>query len=221
MFVKDYMTRHPVMIDPGVSMVEAQGIMAESRFRHLPVVEKGKRLAGLITRQRLRVSPTDLGSLNVWEITRFLSDLRVEDVMVKRRDVITIDPDAPIEEAAQLMVVNEIGCLPVLEDDVVVGIVTQADMLIQLTTLLGFDTPGTRATMRVPDRQGEAAKVTGAIAEQGWGIWVIGSVPAPKHPGYWDVVVKVRGVSKDELAAVLKQIPEQELVDIRETTYHS
>ena len=220
MFVKDYMTRHPVMIDPDVSMVEAQGIMAESRFRHLPVAEGGKRLAGLITRQRLRVSATDLGSLNVWEITRFLSDLRVKDVMVKRRDVITIDPDAPIEEAAQLMVVNEIGCLPVLEDDVVVGIITQADMLIQLTTLLGFEMPGIRATIRVPDREGEAAKVTGAIAEQGWGIRVIGSVPTPKHPGYWDVVVKVRGVSKDELAAVLKQIPEQELVDIRETTCH-
>ncbi len=221
MFVKDYMTRHPVMIDPGVSVVEAQGIMAESGFRHLAVVEKGKRLAGLITRQRLRVSPTDLGSLNVWEITRFLSDMRVEDVMVKRRDVMTIDPDAPIEEAAQLMVVNEIGCLPVQEDDVVVGIITQADMLIQLTTLLGFETPGMRATMRVPDRVGEAAKITGAIAEQGWGIWVIGSVLTPKHPGYCDVVVKVCGTSKDELTAVLKQIPEQELVDIRETTYHS
>ena len=71
MLVKDYMTRHPIMIAPDTPAVDAQNLMIENNVRHLPVVGDGKRLLGLITRERLRVPPTDLGSLNVWEISRF------------------------------------------------------------------------------------------------------------------------------------------------------
>jgi acetoin utilization protein AcuB len=216
MFVKDFMTRHPVMVEPATSVVEAQGIMAETKFRHLPVVEKGKRLVGLITRQRLRIAPTELGSLNVWEITRLLSDMTVKDVMVKRKDVVTIEPDATLEEAAQVMVQNKIGCLPVLEDGIVVGIITEVDMLVELSDLLGGGAPGVRVTLRVPDKVGEYAKVTSAMASQGWGIYASGGVPTPKKPGYWDFVLKVLNVPKDDIVAVLSKIEGQEIVDVRE-----
>ena len=217
MFVKDYMTRHPVMVEPTMSIVEAQGIMAEVKVRHLPVIETGKRLIGLVTRQSMRIPPTELGSLNVWEITRFLSNLTVKDVMVKREDLIAIESEATLEEAAQLMVQNKIGCLPVLEEGIVVGIITEIDLLNELTDLLGGSIPGVRVTMRVPDKIGEFAKVTSAIAAQGWGIYASGGVPAPKRPGYWDMVIKVRKVPKDDLVAVLQKIEGQELVDMRET----
>jgi acetoin utilization protein AcuB len=216
MFVRDYMTRHPVMVEPSMSIVEAQGIMAEARVRHLPVAEEGKRLVGLVTRERLRISPADLGSLNVWEISRFLSNMKVKDVMVKQKDVITIGPDAPLEDAAQVMVMNKIGGLPVLEEGIIVGILTDTDMLVQLVTLLGGRVPGVRATIRVPDRVGEFAKITRAIASQGWGIYASGSVPTPRRPGYWDIVIKMCDVPKDELTEVLEQIEDQELVDVRE-----
>jgi len=216
MFVKDYMTRHPVMVEPGVSVVEAQGIMAETKVRHVPAVEKGKRLVGLITRQRLRIAPGELGSLNVWEITRYLSNLTVKDVMVKEKDVITTVPNATLEEAAQIMAQNKIGCLPVLEEGIVVGIITEIDLLNQLSDLLGGSIPGIRVTMRVPDKIGEFAKVTGAIASQGWGIYASGGIPTPKRPGHWDFVVKVRNVPKEDLVAVLCKIEGQEIVDVRE-----
>ena len=216
MLVKNYMTRHPVMIAPTMSVVEAQGIMAETQARHLPVSKKGKRLVGLITRQRLRIAPAELGSLNVWEITRYLSNLTVKDVMVKGKDVITTQPDATLEEAAQLMVQNHIGCLPVLEEGIVEGIITETDMLVELAELLGGGAPGIRVTMRVPDTIGEFAKVTGAIASRGWGIYASGGVPAPKHPGYWLLVVKVRDVPKDDLVATLSEIKGQQILDVRE-----
>lgn len=218
MFVKDYMTRHPIMVEPTMSIVEAQSIMAEAKVRHLPVIEKGKRLVGLITRQNLRIPSVELGSLNVWEITRFLSNLTVKDAMVKQEDLITIDPDATLEEAAQIMVKHKIGCLAVLEEGIVVGIITEIDLLVQLTDLLGGDVPGVRVTMRVPDKVGEFARVTSAIASKGWGIYASGGVPAPKRPGYWDLVVKVRDVLKDDVIAVLEKIEGQELIDVRETT---
>ncbi len=112
MFVRDYMTKHPVMVEPTISIVEAQGIMAEARIRHVPVVDTGKRLVGLLTRERLRIPPAELSSLNVWEITRFLSNLRAQAVMVKPKDLVTIGPDATIEDAAQTMARHKVGCPP-------------------------------------------------------------------------------------------------------------
>ena len=216
MIVKDYMTRHPVMVEPTTSIVEAQRIMAETNVRHLPVIESGKRLTGLVSRERMRIPPTELASLNVWEITRFLSNLMVGDVMVKRKDVITINPDATLEEAAQMMVDNKIGCLPVLEEGIVVGIITEVDMMVQLVDLLGGRVPGVRVTVRMPNKKGELAKITGALAAQGWGICASGGVVAPKRPDYWDCVIKVRDVPKDELVAVLEKIEGQEVIDVRE-----
>ena len=217
MFVGDYMTRHPLTVTPDTSIVEVQGMMAENNIRHVPVVERGTRLVGLVTRQNLRISPIELSSLNVWEITRLLSGLKVKDVMVRGKDVITATPDTPIEEAARILVTHRIGCLPVLEEGIVVGIITESDLLTQLTNLLGLQVPGWRATIRVPNRAGEFAKITAAIASRGWGIDAAGSLPTPRKPGYWDVVIKISAATRDELAAVLRQIEGQELVDIRAT----
>jgi acetoin utilization protein AcuB len=198
-----------------MSIVEAQGIMAEMQVRHLPVVETGKRLVGLVTRQTMRIPPTELASLNVWEITRFLSNLKLEDVMVKRANVVTTQPDVALEEAAQTMIANKVGCLPVLEDDVVIGIITEIDMMAQLADLLGGNVPGVRATIRMPNKKGELAKVTGAISSQGWGIYASGGVRTPKDPDHWDCVLKVRDVPKEDLLAVLKTIEGQEVIDVR------
>lgn len=216
MFVRDYMTRHPVMAEPTMSIVEAQGIMADMQVRHLPVVETGKRLVGLVTRQTMRIPPTELASLNVWEITRFLSDLRLENVMVKRENVVTTTADVALEEAALTMIRNKVGCLPVLDGDVVVGIITEIDMMAQLTALLGGNVPGVRATVRMPNRKGELAKVTGAISAQGWGIYASGGVQTPKDPDHWDCVFKVRGVPREDLLDVLQQVEGHTVIDIRE-----
>ncbi len=217
MFIKDYMTRHPVMIEAKASIVEAQGIMAETRVRHLPVVEAGKRLVGLITQETLRVPPTQLTSLNVWEITRFLSNLTVRDVMIKGKAVITAAPDVTIEEGARIMVENKIGCLPVLEDGIVVGIITDVDIMAHLMEMMAAQTHGVRATVCMPlDRPGELAKLVAAVAAQGWGIEALGGAPSPREPNRWDAVIKLRGIPKEKIAAVLSRIPDQQIVDIRE-----
>ena len=216
MLVKDYMTRHPIMIAPDTPAAEAQNLMIENNVRHLPVVGDGKRLIGLITRERLRVHPTDLGSLNVWEISRFLSNLKVSDVMIKLNDLFVIDPDTTLEDAAQLMCQHKVGSLLVVEDGIVVGIITEVDMLAELSNLLGGNVSGVRVTIRVPDQVGEYAKITSAIAENGWGIYTSGGVPSPKKEGFWDVILKVRNVPKDKLVSVLEKIEGQEILDVRE-----
>ena len=136
MFVRDYMTRHPMMAEPDMPAVDAQRLMTEARIRRLPVVGDGKRLLGLVTRQSLLVDPGKLGSLNMWDIASYLSGLTLKDVMLKAADVVTVGPDLTIEEAARIMVEKKIGCLPVLEDGVVVGIITETDLLAQLASMM-------------------------------------------------------------------------------------
>lgn len=216
MLVKDYMTRHPIMIPPTMPAAEAQKLMVENKIRHLPVVGDGKVPLGLVTRERLRIPPADLGSLNVWEITRYLSELKSKDVMVKAKDLVTICPDATLEEAAQAMAENRYGCLPVVEDNVVVGIITETDLLVQLSDLLGGYVKGARVTVRLPGRIGGYAKVTAAMSDRGWGMYSTGSVPAPKREGYWDIVLKIRDVPAEEIVAVLEEIKDCKIIDVRE-----
>lgn len=52
---------------------------------------------------------------------------------------------------------------------------------------------------------------------RGWGLYAIGSVPAPKKPGLWDMVLKVRDASREEVIAALEEVEEAEIVDVRET----
>jgi acetoin utilization protein AcuB len=216
MLVEEYMTRHPLLADPSMSIVEARRLMGENNIRHLPVIGDGKRLLGLVTRQTLLVDPGRLGSLDVWEIARTLSGLTVKEVMVKAKDVTTVEPGVPIEEAARIMVENRVGCLPVLENDIVVGIITEIDLLAQLAEMMGSRQRGVRVTVRMPDQKGELAKLVSTINAQGWGIMTLGGAPAPKQPGGWDAVVKIRHVSKDEAIAAVETVAGQQITDVRE-----
>lgn len=217
MLVKDCMTRHPILIPPETPAAEAQKLMGENKVRHLPVVGDGKRLLGLITRQRLAIKPETLGSLDVWEITRFLSDLTVSKLMLKRDEVHTIGPDRTVERAARTMTDYKIGCLPVLEDgDVVGGILTEVDLLRSFQEMLGLPAEGVRITVRAPDKEGEFVKIATVVAEKGWGIMGIGSFPSPRRPGFYDLVMKVPDASLEEVKEAFSQVQGQEVIDIRE-----
>jgi acetoin utilization protein AcuB len=210
------MTRHPIMIAPETLATKAQQIMAENAVRHLPVVGDGKKLLGLITRSRLALKPDMMGSLDVWEITRYLSNLTVNKVMLPVEKVFTIHPERTVERAARIMSDHKVGCLPVIEDDVVVGIISEIDLLRSYQDMLGLPAEGVRVTMRMPDTEGQFAKITSTVANHNWGIMGIGSFPSPRHEGFYDMVLKIAGVSADEVKAVLSQVEGQEIVDIRD-----
>lgn len=216
MLVNDCMTRHPILISPEIPASEAQQIMAENNIRHLPVTGGGKRLEGLITRRSFALAPDVLASLDVWDITRYLSGLKVKNIMLRKEKIYTITSDKTVERAAQTMNEHKIGCLPVMEDDVVVGIITEADLLDALQKMLGMPEAGVRVTVRMPDRPGEFAKLSDALGENNMGVTGIGTYPSRRRDGYWDVVLKIRRVSVPDVEAVLSKIPDQEIIDLRD-----
>lgn len=217
MLVKDCMTRHPIMAPPTMPAAEAQRLMQDNRIRHLPVVGDGKRLMGLLTQMSLTLDPGHLGSLDVWEITRHLSRVSVKQLMRPADDVVTITPDRTVERAAQQMIEHKIGCLPVIEGDrVVVGILTETDLLNAFQLMLGLPSKGVRVTIRMSNHPGEFAKLSRVLGEQGWGVMGIGTFPTPRHEGYYDTVVKITGVTPQQVVDILDGIADQKIVDIRE-----
>jgi acetoin utilization protein AcuB len=203
------------MISPTTKAAEAENIMTENKVRHLPVVGSGKRLEGLVTRQSLAIKPDLLGSLNVWEITRYLANLTVKQVMVRAGEVVTIGPDKTIERAARTMSENKIGCLPVIDDGVVVGIITEIDLMNAFQIMLGLPASGVRVTVRMPNKSGEFAKLTAALSSNHWGVMGIGSFPSPRMDGFYDVVLKIPEADAEAVKSALSQIQGQEVVDIR------
>lgn len=127
MLVKDVMKTQLVTLNVDSKLGFANDIMYLGRIRHLPVV-KGDTLAGILTQRDLyRASLTSI--LANWkENKEFLDSIRVSEVMSK--NVVTINPDATIVEAAQVMVDKKVGCLPVVkEKDKLVGLITETDVL--------------------------------------------------------------------------------------------
>jgi acetoin utilization protein AcuB len=135
MLVADRMHRDVITVDREASLRRARRVMENHRIRHLPVVE-GRRLVGIVTDRDLRqASPSTVSSLTTREREEFLDYVRVSQVMTRR--IITIAPGATIHEAADLMRRYRVGCLPVVEDRQVVGILTTSDLIALLAEILG------------------------------------------------------------------------------------
>src|SRR4028119_1252122 len=97
------------------------------------------------------------------------------------REVVTARPDDPIDTAANTMREERINCLPVVEGDDLVGIVTSSDVMESLVYLLGAHESGSRMEVVVPDRPGTLAGVAGLIGELG--INIASAVTGPPHGG--------------------------------------
>lgn len=218
MLVRDCMTHHPIMVPPSMALSEAQQLMADNKIRHLPVVEDGKRLVGLLTRQSFALKPDMLASLNVWEITRSLAGLTARQAMIKLPQVKIVTANRTVEAAAGIMLDNKVGCLPVVEDEdrkVVVGIMTAIDMLRSLQEMLGLPDSGVRVTIRMQNKRGEFARLMAVVAEQGWGVMGIGTFPVRKDPSMYNAVLKISDVDLEEVRAVFSAADGQEIVDLR------
>jgi len=133
MKVKDLMSRQVVTISPSDSCLEAVGRMHRARVRHLPVVNRDELLVGVVTDRDLRhhlFSPRVFETLGETPVEALLKAAPVAGIM--SRLVISVPPDAPLSEAAHLMMAERIGSLPVVDGGRVVGIVTETDLLRQI-----------------------------------------------------------------------------------------
>jgi CBS domain-containing protein len=129
MKVKEVMVKEVATLDVNDELSLANDIMRLGRIRHLPVVD-GTRLAGIISERDLfRSSLAQALGYGGQASRDLMKTLRIKDIMVK--EVTTISPDAKLCEAVRLMMDKKIGCLPVVEGDHLVGLITETDIMLQ------------------------------------------------------------------------------------------
>jgi len=155
-YIKEKMQKNPVTISAEASFYEARAIIRDKGIRHLPVVDKDHRLVGLVTDNDIRgAAPSDATSLSVHELHYLLGKLRVSAFMTPKNKLITITPETIIERAAQLLHEHKVGCLPVVEGDKLIGIITETDILSHFVDLFGLNKMGTRLTIALEDKPGQ------------------------------------------------------------------
>ncbi len=137
MLVRQLMQRDVITLPIGSTLDLAEGLMGVDRVRHIPVVS-GKSVAGLVSeRDLLRAAVSSFLDVEPAERARWLGKIPVEDVMT--RDVICAHPEAPVETAVEMMLNERIGCLPVVEDGALVGLLSETDCLRHLSRVLRND----------------------------------------------------------------------------------
>ncbi len=147
--VSEVMQAEVATLAPDERLDLADDVMRLGRVRHMPVLEDG-RVVGLVsTRDTLAASLTKALEFDPAARRAFLRSVEVAEVMT--RDLVTVEPDATLREAAALMVQRKIGGLPVVKPDgTMVGLLTETDLLV--ATLLGEGDDVSATTVEVPAR---------------------------------------------------------------------
>ncbi len=154
MNVAKRMKRSPVFVDEGDSMKKAMDLLKEHEIRHLPVLKDGERLVGILSERDIKqASPSPATALEIREIYYLLDKVKVKQIMTRRP--YTISSSAPIEEAAMILREKKIGCLPVVDDGKLVGILTETDIIDAFIEGMGVNGPGYRIELVLQNRPGK------------------------------------------------------------------
>ena len=213
MLVANRMTHNPITITADVSIAEAMERMKREKVRRFPIVDKDRKMIGIVTYQDLlHASPSTATSLSMWEISYLLAQVKVGEIMTRK--VITTTEDTPLEEAARLMVDNQIGSLPVVRNDLVVGIITESDIFRVFLEIFGAREKGIRVTLLAPYVRGSMAEITSTVTKAG-GLILAFDTFLGDDPSNWGATMRVSEVTKEKLLEVLKPLV-VEITDIRE-----
>ena len=125
--VREIMMGSPVTLKPDETLDLANDVIFLGRIRHIPIVEDG-RLVGLLSeRDMMGAAATTIFGLKRKSKSALLKSVLIKDVM--KRKVVTVKPDTTIKDVAHLMKEKKIGCVPVVDEGSLVGLVTTTDIL--------------------------------------------------------------------------------------------
>ena len=206
MLVRHRMTPNPITITPDTSFPDAFRIIREKGTRYLPVVDKKGKLTGIVTQtDLLHASPSSATALTVFEMNYLLAHLKVREVM---SDPITVADDMPLEEAARIMVAQRIGCLPVMLDGELVGVITETDIFKAFVEIFGGGDPVLRITLKLPNVPGELARMTSVIAELGGNLCSVASFRGEDAEHVY-ITFRLEGVDEEILLPALREMGEE------------
>jgi acetoin utilization protein AcuB len=203
MFVYKRMTKDPIYISKDISILDAMEVMRVSNVRRLPVVDNG-RLVGIVTSRDLHMaSPSPATTLSKYEANYLLRKITVGEIM--SANLLTVKAKATIEEVALLMYKNKIGAIPVVDDDnpeKLVGIITETDIFKLLVDVMGLPEGKTRITATFHDRLGMLADVGMVFKNLGENITSFAIIN--EEGDQREIVIRGDFVNTDEIKAQME-----------------
>ena len=168
MKIQSLMVSDPITITEETTIENALALMKENRIRHLPVVDRKKKLTGWIT----------LSDLKQGLIPSMLGDVSLSDIV--NRDPYTVSPDEDIEAAAKLVYRHKISGMPVINDGELVGVITETDLFRAFIDMMGILTASSRIDVVVDESPASLRKALQVVQESGADIISISHTPLPE-----------------------------------------
>ena len=176
------------------------------------MLDKNGKLVGVISEKDiLKAAPSPASTLSAYETNYLLSKLTVKKIM--SRNPVTVTKDTTVEDAATMMVDQDLSCLPVLEDGKLVGIVSKSDLFKMLLETFGARIPGTNISFLVEDQKGCMAKIIGDISSRGLDLVTCAVLNGTKNTNRL-ITLKVSGATESELVDIIKPYAIQ-VMDVR------
>lgn len=191
MYVSDWMTKKVFSVSPDDYLSDALSLMKEKGIKHVPVVKGGK-LKGIISDRDIKeYSPSKATSLDIYELHYILAKTKIKEIMTT--GVITTTSDAPVEEAAMIMLDRSIGCLPVIDEGNLAGIISDKDIFRALVDITGVRHGGNRICVTIEDRPGSIKEVADIVRKHNFRLQGILTSYEGVKDGYRKVVIRTKG----------------------------
>ncbi|MCL1926700.1 MAG: CBS and ACT domain-containing protein [Syntrophorhabdaceae bacterium] len=203
MIVANRMKSAPVWIDEEESMKKAMDLLKEHEIRHLPVLKDEQRLVGILSERDIKqASPSSATALEIREIFYLLDKIKVKQIMTRRP--YTVSSTTPIEEAALVIREKKIGCLPVVDNGKLVGIITETDILDAFIEGMGVNGPGYRMELVLPNLPGKLLELLKLLKDFDANVVSLATTPCEK-PDMIVNILRIEAKNYKVLKAAIKK----------------
>lgn len=206
MLIRDWMTKEVITVGPETSMMKASKLMREHKISRIPVVDDSGRLLGIVSDRDLKeASPSKATSLDMHELYYLLSEIKVKDIMTKTP--LAVKPSETVEKAAVLMMNNNFGGLPVVDESLkVVGIITDSDVFKVLVQITGVTEGGVQLAFSLPNAPGSLKSVLDDLKT--YEARVISVLTSFSHAdeGRRDVYIRIQDPDKAVLTTLVEEM---------------
>lgn len=160
MIVEKIMTTDVQTLTPDHTLLDANRVMRQHKIRHLPIINDAEEIVGLVAQRDIK---NTISRLFVKDAEDVLLQTPLKEIMI--RNPLIGHPLDFIEEVAVTFYEHRIGCLPIVSNNKIVGIITDTDLLYNYIELTGATQPSSRIDIRIKDQAGELFNITKIISD--------------------------------------------------------
>ncbi|MBD7935525.1 MULTISPECIES: acetoin utilization AcuB family protein [Cytobacillus] len=200
MIVEEMMKKEIFTLTENHLIADALQLMRDQKIRHLPIIDETNHLIGLVTDRDIRdATPSILDTVQLKE------GLSQPIKRIMKTNIISGHPLDFVEDIAATLYEHRIGCMPILNDNKLVGIVTQTDLLHTYVELTGAHQPGSQIEVRVPNRTGKLFEVTSVFRNLKANILSVLVYPDKEDSNYKIIVLRVQTMNPLALVDKLRE----------------